>query len=317
MEALKNQEQNQLDKYRALIQKQMEKERAFLSYKKTELLCRQEVKLGGKRRPLSARARMGDRLPEVTTKAQPKEMAYKNGLLGARTETRNLASFIYRQRTHLGMMVASSKPKSPAEGRKSCLVTLTGSNSPVINSKTYYQKERKSVHFEGEAKGTRSVPKCKNSKTPTTEIRKEIENETLRKRRLNLAKCKNPQHESTKTQKEKVSEDCRNLKERELKDRVSIYCSRKSDSLSFGKAEATAARRPPGGSVSWAVVARLIGLKTKFKRRRLHGTFQAPELEVLDPSLKNDTKFGQGKSNDPWKAVKDCRYLRMPTRNDT
>ena len=87
-EALKNQEQNQLDKYRALIQKLMEKERAFLSYKKIEFLSRQEAKLGGKIRPLSARVRMGEHLPEITSKAQLKEMAHKNGLLGTRTETR-------------------------------------------------------------------------------------------------------------------------------------------------------------------------------------------------------------------------------------
>ena len=68
-EALKNKEQNQLDKYRALIQKQMEKEKAFLSYEKIEFLSRQEVKLGGKRRSLFARARMGDYIPDITTKA--------------------------------------------------------------------------------------------------------------------------------------------------------------------------------------------------------------------------------------------------------
>lgn len=145
-EALKNKEQNQLDKYRALIQKQMKKERAFLSYKKIEFLSRQEAKFGGKRTSLSAGARMGNHLPEVT-KAQPKEMAHKNGLLVARTEAQNLAPFIFRQRTHLGMVVASSKPRStnlsPAEGRKSCLMTLTRSNSPVMDSKTHHQKERK------------------------------------------------------------------------------------------------------------------------------------------------------------------------------
>lgn len=90
-EALKNKEQNQLDKYRALIQKQMKKERAFLSYKKIEFLSRQEAKFGGKRTSLSAGARM---------------------VLVARTEAQNLAPFIFRQRTHLGMVVASSKPRS-------------------------------------------------------------------------------------------------------------------------------------------------------------------------------------------------------------
>lgn len=320
-EALKNQEQNQLDKYRALIQKQMEKERAFLSYKKIEFLSRQEAKLGGKIRPLSARARTGDHLPEITSKAQPKEMAHKNGLLGTRTETRNLTPFTYRQRTHLGMVVASSKPRSnrtsPAEGRKSCLITLTRSNSPVVNSKMHNQKERKSVHFKSEGKATRYFPKYKNSKPLTIKGPQEIENETLRKRRLTLSKCASLLNESTRAQKEMVSEDCRHLKVKESKDRGSIDCSRKSDSHSFGKIEATAATKLSGMSVSWAVVARLIGLKTKFKRRRLHGTFQAPELEVLDPSLKHDRRFGQAKPNDPWKAVKGCRYLRIPTRNDT
>ena len=318
-EALKNKEQNQLDKYSALIQKQMKKEKAFLSYKKVEFLSRQEAKLGGKRRSLSACACIGNHLPEITRKAQPKEVANKNGRLVARTERRNLAPFISRQRTHFGMVIASSKPRSTnicqTQGRKSCLMKLTGSNSPVIDS-THNQKEIESVHFKSEAKRTRFVPKYKNSKPLTIEGPKKIENETLRKRRLALPKWENPQNESTKAQEEKVSEDCRNLKEKESKDRVSVDCSRKG-SYSFGKAENPVATKPFEGSVNWAAVARLIGLKTKFKRRRLHGTFQAPELEVLDPSLKIDRRFGPAKPNDPWNAVKGCRYLRMPTRNDT
>lgn len=299
-EALKNKEQNQLDKYRALIQKQMKKERAFLSYKKIEFLSRQEAKFGGKRTSLSAGARM---------------------VLVARTEAQNLAPFIFRQRTHLGMVVASSKPRStnlsPAEGRKSCLMTLTGSNSPVMDSKTHHQKERKSVRFKSEAKRTRFVPEYNNSKPLTIVGPKEIENETLRKRRLALPKWENPQNESTKEQERTVSEDCRNLKRKESKDRVSIDCSRKNDSHSFGKAETTAATKPSEGGVSWAAVARFIGMKTKFKRRRLHGIFQALELEMLHLSLKNDRRFGEAKPNDPWKEAKGCRYLRMPTRNDT
>lgn len=185
-EVLKNQKQNQLEKYRALIQKQMEKERAFLSFKKVEFLSRQEAKLGI-RRPLSARARMGDSLPGITTKTQPKETAQKNGLFNARTAPGNLAPSIYRQRTHLGIRLASSKPKStrtntsPAEVRKSCLVSLTGqSNSLVVSSRTDNQKERKSVHFENATKGTRSLPRCK--KTPRTDALKENENQTFRKR---------------------------------------------------------------------------------------------------------------------------------------
>jgi len=317
-EALKNKEQNQLDKYRALIQKQMEKERAFLSYKKIEFLSRQEAKLGGKRRPLSARASMGDHIHEITTKAQPKGMAYKIGLLGSRTERRNLAPFIDRERIHLGMVFASSKPKSsthkiPGEGRKSCMNTMTGPNSPVVNSKTHNQ-ETKSVHFNSEAKGTRLVPIYKTFKQLTIKGPKEIESETSRKRRLPPAKWENPQNELTKAQEEQVFLNPRN---RESKDRVSVDCFRKGDSYSFGKTEATAATKPFEGRVSWAIVARMIGLKTKFIRPRLHGTFQAPELEVLDPLLKNDRRFGQAKLDDPWKAVKDCRYLRMPTRKDT
>ena len=282
-EALKNKEQNQLDKYRTLIQKQMKKERAFLSYKKTEFLSRQEAKLGGKRRSLSARARMGNHVPDITKKAQPKEMAHKNGLLVARTETRNLAPYISRQRAHFGMVVASSKPRStnisPEEGSKSCVMTLTGSNSPVI-SKTINQKERKSIRFKSEAKRTRVFPVYKNSTPLTSEGPKQIENKTVWKRRLALPKWESPQNELTKAQE---GRDCRNLKEKESKERVSIDCSRQNDTHSFGKAETAAATKPSEGSVSWAVVTRLIGLKTTFKRRRLHGTFQAPELEMLDP----------------------------------
>ncbi|KAJ7393883.1 hypothetical protein OS493_003550 [Desmophyllum pertusum] len=283
-EAVKNQNQNQLDKYRALIQKQMEKERAFLSFKKVEFLCKQEAKLGG-RRPLSARARMGDSLPGITTKA-----ASKNWFLGSRSETRSLAPSIYRQRTHLGMKLPSTKPAStntsPIEVRKPCLIS---NYSSLASSRTH--KDRKNVHFETETKATRSVLKCK--KTSTNDSPKEVcENgETFRKRTLNPPKCERLQIESTNALRKKVSEDYSKPKEKENA-RVTIEHSRSSDLNVVGKAEDTAAKAP-GARVSWAVVARLIGLKMKFKRRQFHGTFQAPELEVLDPSLKNDTRFDQ------------------------
>ena len=74
-EVLKNQNQNQLEKYRSLIQKQKEKEKAFLSFKKVKFLSRQEAKLDGKR-PASARAHIGDRLPAISQNRRQ-----KNGFL--------------------------------------------------------------------------------------------------------------------------------------------------------------------------------------------------------------------------------------------
>ena len=301
-EALKNQNQNQLEKYRALLHKQMEKETAFLSFKKVEFLSRQEAKLGGKR-PLSARARMGECLPEISPKSAP-----KNRSLRGRNETRNTIPSIYRQTTHLGMSIASSKPKSsntsPEEERKPCFVTLTGSGSNLASSRTNNQKERKTVHFGKETKVTltRSIPKSK--KVSTSDSPKEIE--TLGKRGITLPKCEKLVNASTKAHvKERVSDHCNYLKDG---DRGINDHSRTKDSHNFGKAEDT----PTQSNASWAVVARLIGLKMKFKRRKLHGTFQAPELEVLDPSLNKDSRFGQEKSVDPWEEVKDCRYLRLP-----
>ena len=74
------------------------------------------------------------------------------------------------------------------------------------------------------------------------------------------------------------------------------------------------ATKVANGQVSWAVVARLIGLQMKFKRRRINGKFQAPELEVLDPTLKNERRVCQETPTDPFQEVKDCRYLRMPNK---
>lgn len=67
-EALKNQKQNQLDRYRHVIQRQMQKERALLSFKKVEFLSRQETKLKGMMRPFSGRERVTDSLPEIRMK---------------------------------------------------------------------------------------------------------------------------------------------------------------------------------------------------------------------------------------------------------
>lgn len=96
-EALKNQQQNQLEKYRHVIQRQKKKERAFLSFKKVEFLSRQETKLNVLR-PSSARARMDDKLPEVTRKGR--EIALKKGLLATGNEFMNVLPLYRQKNTH-------------------------------------------------------------------------------------------------------------------------------------------------------------------------------------------------------------------------
>ena len=317
-EALKNKTQNQLERYRHVIQRQKEKERAFLSFKKLEFLSRQETKLHASR-PHSAWARMSDRLPEVNTKGQ--EVSQKSGLLAARNETRSSPPFLNRRKTHLGTRYLSSNStnSSSAETRKPSLskgampelASQTSSSGNLVRSRATRtnnnHKARKGVHFEGETKvTTRPVKHNYKIVEKVTDSQKEVELKTFEKRGLNLPKWERVR--VTKSKREKVStEDCNNQE----KAGNPVQTSNKSHNLqSVETGEKIVTKEP--GKVSWAVVARLIGLKLKFKRRQVHGIFQAPELEVLDPTLNNKKRVGQETYSDPLEGVKDCRYLRMP-----
>lgn len=300
-EVLKNQNQNQLEKYRSLIQKQKEKERAFLSFKKVKFLSRQEAKLDGKR-PASARAHIGDRLPAISQKPTPKKW-----FLGEISKKEHSTTSIDHQTMRLGIKLAS-KPNtsetSSEEDRKPYFITLTGSVGILKSSATNDNRERKMVHFDEDAKllSVRSIPKSK--KTSTDDSLKEIENERFGKG-MTLQKCERRLVKNIC--KGNVSDVYSRVK---CEDRSTNDHSRTPYLQKFKKAEDTVTPT----AASWAVVARLIGLKMKFKRRQLHGTFQAPELEVLDPSLNKNRKTDKEKSSDPWVGVKDCRYLRLPNR---
>ena len=87
-----------------VIQRQKEKERAFLSFKKVEFLCRQETTLNAMR-PSSARARIDDKLPGTTRKGR--EIGLKRGLLATGNEYMNVLP-LYRQKTHIGTGFGSS-----------------------------------------------------------------------------------------------------------------------------------------------------------------------------------------------------------------
>ena len=295
-EALKNQQQNQLEKYRHVIQRQKEKERAFLSFKKVEFLSRQETKLSVLR-PSSARTRMDDKLPEVTRKGR--EIALKRGLLATGNEFMNVLP-LYRQKTHIGAGFVSSW-RSKIISKPSVMqrkpLTLQGHQPRMIVN----QKRRNGNCHHGEKT---AISSSVTKKIPGVGV----DHGSLGKFKINSpSKHDGVRHVATGLQ---FSDDCSNQE----KDENNTQRSNKGQKLQSvdTTVKMTTEETEAGCQVSWAVVARLIGLKMKFKRRQFHGTFQAPELEVLDPSLKSERKVEQGPSSDPLKGVRGCRYLRMP-----
>ena len=137
----------------------------------------------------------------------------------------------------------------------------------------------------------------------------DVDHGSLGKMKINSLKHDGVRHVTTGLQSWKFLDDCSNQeKHKNNKQRRNKGHNLQSVGTTVKMAtEGTEA----GGQVSWAVVARLTGLKMKFKRRQYHGTFQAPELEVLDPSLKSERKVEQGPSSDPLKGVRGSRYLRI------
>ena len=295
-EALKNQQQNQLEKYRHVIQRQKEKERAFLSFKKVEFLSRQQTKLNVLR-PSSARTRMDDKLPEVTKKGR--EIALKRGLLATGNEFMNVLPF-YRQKTHIGTGFVSSW-RSGISSNPSVMqrkpLTLQGHQPRMIVN----QKRRNGNYHHGEKT---AISSSVTKKIPGVGV----DHGSLGKFKINSpSKHDGVRHVATGLQ---FSDDCSNQE----KDENNTPRSNKGQKLLSVDTTVKMATEGTerGCQVNWAVVARLIGLKMKFKRRQFHGTFQAPELEVLDPSLKSERKVEQEPSSDPLKGVRGCRYLRMP-----
>ena len=295
-EALKNQQQNQLEKYRHVIQRQKEKERAFLSFKKVEFLSRQQTKLNVLR-PSSARTRMDDKLPEITRKGR--EIALKRGLLATGNEFMNVLP-LYRQKTHIGTGFVSSW-RSGISSNPSVMqrkpLTLQGHQPRMIVN----QKRRNGNYHHGEKT---AISSSVTKKIPGVGV----DHGSLGKFKINSpSKHDGVRHVATGLQ---FSDDCSNQE----KDENNTPRSNKGQKLLSVDTTVKMATEGTerGCQVNWAVVARLIGLKMKFKRRQFHGTFQAPELEVLDPSLKSERKVEQEPSSDPLKGVRGCRYLRMP-----
>ena len=297
-EALKNQQQNQLEKYRHVIQRQKEKEGAFLSFKKVEFLSRQETKLNALR-PSSARTRMDDKLPEITRKGR--EITLKRGLLATGNEFMNVLP-LYRQKTHIGAGFVSSWrsgiSSNPSVMQRKPLTLQRHQPRMIAN-----QKRRNGNCHHGEKT---AISSSVTKKIPGVGV----DHGLLGKFKINSPKHDGVRHEATGLQSWKFSDNCSNHE----KDENNTQRSNKGQKLQSvdTTVKMTTEGIERGCQVSWAVVARLIGLKMKFKRRQFHGTFQAPELEVLDPSLKSERKVEQGPSSDPLKGVRGCRYLRMP-----
>ena len=297
-EALKNQQQNQLEKYRHVIQRQKEKEEAFLSFKKVEFLSRQETKLNVLR-PSSARTRMDDKLPEITRKGR--EIALKRGLLATGNEFMNVLP-LYRHKTHIGTGFVSSWrsgiSSNPSVMQRKPLTLQRHQPRMIAN-----QKRRNGNCHHGEKT---AISSSVTKKIPGVGV----DHGLLGKFKINSPKHDGVRHEATGLQSWKFSDNCSNHE----KDENNTQRSNKGQKLQSVDTTVKMATEGTerGCQVSWAVVARLIGLKMKFKRRQFHGTFQAPELEELDPSLKSERKVEQGPSSDPLKGVRGCRYLRMP-----
>ena len=297
-EALKNQQQNQLEKYRHVIQRQKEKEGAFLSFKKVEFRSRQETKLNALR-PSSARTRMDDKLPEITRKGR--EITLKRGLLATGNEFMNVLP-LYRQKTHIGAGFVSSWrsgiSSNPSVMQRKPLTLQRHQPRMIAN-----QKRRNGNCHHGEKT---AISSSVTKKIPGVGV----DHGLLGKFKINSPKHDGVRHEATGLQSWKFSDNCSNHE----KDENNTQRSNKGQKLQSVDTTVKMATEGTerGCQVNWAVVARLIGLKMKFKRRQFHGTFQAPELQVLDPSLKSERKVDQGPSSDPLKGARGCRYLRIP-----
>ena len=306
-EALKNQKQNQLERYRHVIQRQMEKERAFLSFKKIEFLSRQKRKFERTRPAFSDRARINESLPEITTKGHA--IARNDGCLAFRNPT----VLLYRQRTHLGTKLVTLKTNnnnsSPKETKACPSIALTRTNNSCTHLRTNDVKHLKRVHFERETAQLGTTAVLQKIVTVAKVTKRNIKNETLGKERSYLPKCDSIKHQATDTKRGQLFEDSSYQKKEST-----IKLSSKSRFLHGVGSAKERATKVANEQVSWAVVARLIGLQMKFKRRRINGTFQAPLLEVLDPTLKNERRVCQETSTDPFKEVKGCRYLRIPNK---
>lgn len=200
-EALKNQQQNQLEKYSHVIQRQKEKERAFLSFKEVEFLSRQETKLNVSR-PSSARERMDDKLPEITRKGRA--IALKRGLLATGNEFMNVLP-LYRQKTHIGTGFVSSWRSGISSNpsvlqRKPLTLQRGDGHQPrmVVN-----QKRRNGNYHHGEKTAiSRSVTK----KTPGVGV----DHGSLGKFKINSPKHDGVRHVATGLQSWKFSDDCSN-----------------------------------------------------------------------------------------------------------
>ena len=246
------------------------------------------------------------------------ENTNKNGRPSARNNISNLTPYFYRQRTHLGLKHVSSTPanssnSSPAETRKpSRSIATTGSNWSNAGTRTSNQNGRKKVQFERETKAI-TRPALNQMKALVTGAQKDIGNETFGKQGQNLLqKCDSIRARATTS---KIGQLPDNYNNKEKAENPMKSLNKGCDLTSDEKAEESA-MKASSAQANWAVVARLIGLKMKFKRRQINGTFQAPELEMLDPSLKNERRACQEISNDPLKGVKGCRYLGMPNKNN-
>ena len=260
-EALKNQQQNQLEKYRHVIQRQKEKEGAFLSFKKVEFLSRQETKLNVLR-PSSARTRMDDKLPEITRKGR--EIALKRGLLATGNEFMNVLP-LYRQKTHIGTGFVSSWrsgiSSNPSVMQRKPLTLQRHQPRMIAN-----QKRRNGNCHHGEKT---AISSSVTKKIPGVGV----DHGLLGKFKINSPKHDGVRHEATGLQSWKFSDNCSNHE----KDENNTQRSNKGQKLQSVDTTVKMATEGTerGCQVNWAVVARLIGLKMKFKRRQFHGTFQA------------------------------------------
>ena len=242
---------------------------------------------------------MDDKLPEITRKGR--EIALKRGLLATGNEFMNVLP-LYRQKTHIGTGFVSSWrsgiSSNPSVMQRKPLTLQRHQPRMIAN-----QKRRNGNCHHGEKT---AISSSVTKKIPGVGV----DHGLLGKFKINSPKHDGVRHEATGLQSWKFSDNCSNHE----KDENNTQRSNKGQKLqsvdTMVKMATEGTER--GCQVSWAVVARLIGLKMKFKRRQFHGTFQAPELEVLDPSLKSERKVEQGPSSDPLKGVRGCRYLRMP-----
>ncbi|EDO41463.1 predicted protein [Nematostella vectensis] len=280
----------ELRKFQNMMEKQMKKERSFLVFKRNQFLHRQEQKLGKifkDSQKEKTRQKKTQTLPEIRH---------------AKVSRQNLKQ---NNNTNTVREVCDLKSKGPIDIGLPPVDVLSKARQPRAHKKT---KQRKG-EFEPKAAWELETAAVTGTKGQNRQggFGSEVRRRSVSMEDLRIPRNSKLLHHSRYT---KESKEAPGDPKRITQSQSSLAIHSSLPDIRSENSELEASR--PEGAASWAVVYRLIGLKQKFRRKKLYGEYQATELDVLDPSLRWTTSTGI-RDAEKWGSMKDCRYLRVVT----